>query len=401
MRRFALPLVFVSGVVLTIAVLVLLPRVNSVLSSHQQNFEEVKELTGTTWTFQEYSDYFRKLSEDKGAEYAFKVLRVAPFPPGIDLHLLAHVVGEMLYKQKGIAAIAICTDDFRNACSHTVVIGILLEHGEGSLPEIAETCKKAPGGKGAYNLCFHGLGHGVLAYTGYDFEKSIEMCKKVGTKEHNDREYIECVGGSSMEMMAGVHDRQAWEAQKGKYFKEDDPLAPCDASFMPREAQPICYIHLTPHLFQAVGADLRNPTPKNFKDAFAYCNALSEDDDLLRNACYGGFGKEFIVIARGKDVRDIGASRTDELQKTVDWCALANDTLGEKACQSSALASLFWGGENTPDASFGFCALTTGEFQTACYTQLAGQVQFYSTDPAKKADLCKRLPEQYQTQCNR
>lgn len=362
-------------------------------------YPEVAELSGTSWPFQEYATYFQKLADQKGAEYAFAVLKRAEFPAGIDLHLLGHVVGDMLYQQKGIDAIKLCTPDFRNACSHTVVIGILLEHGEGSLPQVAETCKQAPGGKGAYTMCFHGLGHGVLAYTGYDLERAVEMCRAVGTEEYQDREYVECVGGTIMEMIGGVHDRTAWEAQVGTYFSDSEPLYPCTAAFMPREVQPICLIHLTPHLFEAAGGDLGRLSPDVFAPAMRLCDALPEGDELLRAACYGGFGKEFVVIAQGKDVRSIGETPEPALRTVREWCANAGDARGTMVCDSYALSSLFWGGENNPDASFAYCAIAEGAAQAACYDQLASHIGFYHAGSEQAAALCERLPEAHRERC--
>lgn len=365
-----------------------------------QVYPEVAELRDTPQnSFEGYSQYFRKLAQNKGAEYAFEVLKRASFPPGIDIHLLAHVVGDMLYKQKGIEGIAVCTPDFRNACSHSVVIGILNEQGPSALPKIAATCKKAPGGKGAYTMCFHGLGHGVLAFNGYDFEKAVLMCAKTGTPQYGYREASECIGGATMEMIAGVHDRTAWEKHKNTYLRTEDPLSPCDKSFMTEGGRPLCYTYLTPHLFEASGANLGNPDPVFFSKAFSFCDAIPESDTVSRDACYGGFGKEFIVLARARDIRDIGSEREEDLRKVQDWCARAGNNEGTWACNLSALNSLFWGGENNPDASFLYCSVMEGDMRSRCYEQLAGQIAYYSSGTPAGASLCSRLPSEYQRIC--
>lgn len=349
--------------------------------------------------FQEYADYFRKVADDKGASYAFDVLRYAPLAKGIDVHLLAHTIGDMLYKQKGMEGIYECTQEFRNACSHSVVIGILNEFGEGALDDIAATCRKAPGGEGAYTMCFHGLGHGVLAFNGYKLEKAVAMCKKTGTEAYHQREYIECVGGASMEMMAGVHDRAVWEKESVNYFKADDPLSPCDADFMPPEVQPICYMHLTPHLFEVAGMNLGAPDASYFEKAFAYCDALPEDDFPNRSACFGGFGKEFIGITQSKDVRAVGDIGEPALRDMRAWCALANDAFGEHECNANALASLYWGGENKIDAALTYCAIAEGEVENDCYAQLAEQVRYYRPAGKERAEDCRRLPEIFAARC--
>ncbi len=364
-----------------------------------RSYPEVQELTGTTWTFQQYQDYFKNLAQQKGGVYAFEVLKRAPFPAGIDLHLLAHVVGDVLYAQKGIDAIKYCDAEFRNACSHSVVIGILNEHGEGSMQQIASTCKEAPGGKGAYGMCFHGLGHGVLAYTGYELPRAIHMCKMVGTAEYRNREYVECVGGTIMEMIAGVHDRQAWEVQQKKYFKASDPLYPCNADFVPGDVKSICYIHLTPHLFTSAGGDLGNLTPPVYEKAFSFCSALPKSDEEWRAACYSGFGKEFTVIAQQRDIRNIGGADETVLRTIRSWCSLSHDYQGERACNGSALSSLYWGGENEIDAALTFCRVAEGDAQFSCYEQLAFLIGYYGRNDHEVKTRCALLPDSYQSQC--
>ena len=163
------------------------------LSPNQAQYPELAQINGSNASFQEITDYFTKLANTKGAAYAYEVLKRTQLSAGTDYHLLAHAVGDVLYKQQGINGIKVCTNDFRNACSHSVVIGIFRKDGLKALPAIAKACKEAPGGKGAYTMCFHGLGHGVVAYTEYDMEEAVKLCKKTGTKEYHQQEYIECV----------------------------------------------------------------------------------------------------------------------------------------------------------------------------------------------------------------
>lgn len=366
----------------------------------QEVFPEVEELARGERTFQEYSDYFRDLSDKKGAVYAYDVLLRASLAPGIDLHLLGHVIGDMLYKQQGVKAMHSCTQEFRNACSHSVVIGILLEHGEGSLGEIAATCKDAPGGEGSYTMCFHGLGHGVLAYNGYRLDDAVAMCKRVGTTEFADQEYGQCVGGAVMEMIAGVHDREVWQSQYNRYFTATDPLKLCTSDYMDPSVRTYCYMQLTPYLFQVAGINLDTPDPNLFGKAFSLCEAVPMTAQRERDACYRGFGKEFVVMARNHDVRRVNETDEAALRTVRSWCALAGDSDGEVQCNASALDSLYWGGEIPPDAAFRFCAIATGAEQTACYQKLTNLITYYLPQGLKRKGVCERLPEEYQNLCN-
>ena len=344
-------------------------------------------------SFQELSDRFTKLAQQKGAVYAFDVLKKAAVPPGIDMHLMGHVVGDILYKQEGINGVKECTQDFRNACSHSIVIGVLNEFatGDATIAKIRAACKLAPGGSGAYTMCFHGLGHGVFAYFGYDIPKAVAFCKRLGTPAYGNEEYTQCVGGMIMELVdGGGHDHDIWAGAHAKYLDPNDPLAPCDRSLIPHDAKSFCYMYLTPHLFEGAGAQLSNPDPATFPEAFSYCDAIA--DPHLRDACSGSFGKEFIPLAAAHDIRSIDQMSDSEYNEAIVWCSMAPKTEGQNSCVAQALASVFWGGENDPNASFRFCSLVIENgMQDACYAELARNIASY-THEAQRDALCKRLP---------
>jgi hypothetical protein len=272
-----------------------------------------------------------------------------------------------------------CTPHFRNACSHTIVVGAFLEFGEGALPLVKEACTKAPGGKGAYAMCFHGLGHGILAYSGYNMEKTVSLCQKFGTEKHRFAEYTECVGGSIMEIISGGgHDRTLWEEQRKVYLRADKPLEPCSLDIIPEKAKPLCYLYLSPHLFQSAGADLAKPQPEHFEKAFQYCDQIPEEQKTNRDACFGGMGKEFIVLVRERDIRNMDDMNDEQLKKVIEWCGLAKSQDGVRSCEMSALRSLYWGGENGIAVPTRFCeVMPEGENQENCFSTLRSTVNFY------------------------
>ncbi len=364
----------------------------------RNDFSELKYFEGKHFNGKELDDYFTSLAQKKGAVYAFEVLKRIPFQPNVDMHLLGHVVGEILYIQKGAEGMQYCTQDFRNACSHTIVVGLFSDKGEAALPEIEKSCEKAPGGKGAYNMCFHGLGHGVLAFTGYDLPKTIALCEKTKTGKSGGREFPECVGGAIMEIISGGdHDKELWTKQSEFYLTTSDPLYPCTADFMPAEVRSQCFTYLTPHLFKFAGGNLSNPQPQDFEKSFPYCNVLKEE--VYRQACYGGFGKEFVVFAKGRDIRNISNMTPEELKQTINWCSLADNEKGKTYCNISALASIYWGGENDVSAAIKFCKLLSSEnIEKECFSNLTGMVKFYRVEKLK--EYCQAIPPQYQKECS-
>lgn len=349
------------------------------------------------WGAESFADLqgrFTELADEKGASYTFEVLRRASLPPNTDIHFLGHTVGDALYAQKGIDGIVECTQDFRNACSHSIVIGAFVEHGEGAFPLIREACKKAPGGEGAYTMCYHGLGHGVFAYYGYDLPRTIDSCKETATPERGNRDYIECVGGAVMELMGGGgHDKELYEAARQKYLLASRPLNPCMESFMPDDVKEICFVYLTPHLWESVGIDLGVPDPADFPEAFGLCDVVPKSRQELRDACFGGFGKEFVVLSGARDFRRIEDYTDEEYARIAEWCQLAGASDGKEACIAHALASFFWGGENSPEISFHFCSIVPGgSLRTRCLSTLADVIPSYIRNDGTRERLCGRLP---------
>jgi hypothetical protein len=358
------------------------------------SYSELQKVNWGSMNFKDLSIYFGELAEDKGGVYAFEILKRASLPPNIDIHLLGHTIGNILYKQEGIEGIMLCTQDFRNACSHTIVVGTLLERGPSAFSEMADICKRAPGGKGAYTMCFHGLGHGVLAYNEYEFPGAVEMCVK---HISGRRESSECVGGVMMEMTNGIHDVDLWKKKAEIYFIDSDPLYPCSADFVPNEYKPMCYTYLTPHLFEMAGGSEARPKPADFDKAFDMCESLIGDS---RKACFGGIGKEFPTLAQDRDIRIIDQMSDDKFATVIDWCDLADSRDGKEYCITSILQSVLWGGENDPMASVRFCTVAHNKgFGEACMNEFVGAIEFYIKDTQVRRHLCDSVPSVYKDAC--
>ncbi len=362
----------------------------------KDTYPEIAALQGNKMGFSELSKYYVDLAKEKGAVYSFDVMKRAYISPNTDIHLLAHGVGDVLYDQQGIDGILSCTDDFRNACSHQIVINALVERGPSAFPLIADTCKLAPGGGNAYTMCYHGLGHGVLAYNGYDLSKAMDMCNLSGKKA--GEEAVECMGGAAMEMMAGVHDVAMWKSESVKYFDENDPLAPCNRKSVPQEAKRICYIYLTPHLFKAGGAQPgKSPTDAQLTKAMSFCEVLSGSD---RNACFGGFGKEYAPMSNNKDIRTMDSVSEEGFKKILRWCSLTDQKDGVNTCIVEGMRSLYWAGAVDPKIPARFCTLADQRgYGKSCIETFVGIVGYYIKDRDYRVGVCTSLPEKYQEFC--
>lgn len=359
--------------------------------------QDMKKLETTGNDFASIRAFFVSLAQEKGGAYAFEILKRATLPPNTDLHLMGHAVGDELFKQQGLEGMKYCTHDFRNACSHSIVVGALLADGMSVFDKVNDICKLAPGGPGAYTMCFHGFGHGVLAYTDYEVPEAIELCKKVGTAEFGYQEESQCIGGIVMEMYGGINDPATWEAKKDKYLSPDDPLRMCKADYMPDTAKVLCYSYITPFIFDAAGAVNGNPRPEIYPKSFAFCDEVK--DDVQRESCYGGLGKEFIVLAQDRDIRRIEDTPSDKLKLAASWCMLASKEEAQNACLGEILDSLYWGGENDPEVSIRYCSLLESSVQQNCFDHLFEITTYYRPDYDGRQAICNAVPEAYSKQC--
>lgn len=359
------------------------------IKTSKESYPELRYISNKKFSSEDLKTYFIDLAKNKGAEYAFTVLKLASLPSNTDTHLLAHGIGDVLYEQKGADGILICNEDFRNACSHSIVIGLFNSKGKEALLDIDSVCKKAPGGKGAYGMCYHGLGHGILAFEGYDKQKALLTCASL-------KEPGQCIGGLVMELISGgFHDRQLWQEQRQKYLIKDRPTSFCEDANMPEEGKKFCFSYLTPFLVESVGATLGRASDETLKRAFVICEKA---DPKYRFDCYGGFGKEFTVLAKERDVRDMTMSE-EQLIKIHNWCRLAPEE-GVKACISQALSSLYWGGESSSVNSINFCNLVS-DLKDYCFSDLIDQVGFYVSDLSKKRAFCQEIPVSYREDCQK
>lgn len=359
--------------------------------------EHLEQLQSVAPDFTSIRQFFVDVANAEGGVHAFEVLKRAELPPNTDLHLMGHAVGDELYKQEGLEGMKYCTHDFRNACSHSIVVGALLEKGLAVFDEINDVCMEAPGGPGAYTMCFHGFGHGVLAYTDYEVPDAVELCGKVGTAEHHQQEAYQCIGGMIMEMHQGVHDPDVWAQKKDKYLTPGDPLRMCQEDYMPEGAKILCYSYITPFIFDAAGSVANNPRPEIYPKSFSYCDEV--ENNAHRESCYAGLGKEFIVLAQDRDIRRIEDTPDDRLQLAASWCMLASKEEAQVACLIEILDSIFWGGENDPEVSVRYCSLLQDSVTQACFDHMFDIATYYVPQQERREAICALVPRTQSQKC--
>jgi hypothetical protein len=321
--------------------------------------------------------------------------------------LIGHDVGYVFYDQKGIAGLPLCVHSIGDACIHALVTEEFLHEGTGALSKMSDFCMTFPKDSVTYANCFHGMGHGILAFLGYDYGKAVPECLQVYDRVlSQDQSAIakdvwgECVGGLTMEMFQGKHDPAAWQKMKLVYTPSSDPLAPCDASFMPKEVLMSCYLYINGRLASLAGASADGNFSRDavYAKALSYCAAVPDLDG--RRACYGGVGVTFLFAVTDSDLRKFATMTTGAMRQVNDWCMLAQDSDGASACILTAAEVLLGGGEHGVRPAAEFCGQVSDPvFKDRCYADVVVTGRRYLPF-IQFNELCGLLPETYRASCS-
>jgi hypothetical protein len=128
--------------------------------------------------------------------------------------------------------------------------------------------------------CVHGLGHGLMIYTGYDLPKSLAICDKLETTW--DR--TSCTGGVFMENLSSSYGIES------RWLRDDDPIYPCQV--VAERHKLYCYLMVTSRILPLVDWD--------FAEAAKVCR---KSEDAWVATCYQSLGRDASGQTRGDAAR--------------------------------------------------------------------------------------------------
>jgi len=148
-------------------------------------------------------------------------------------HLNAHIFGEVLYELEGIDDIGTCDALFQFGCYHGFFNIAVYSEGPAVLEKLDQACIRM-WGKDDFLPCQHGIGHGILTYTGPDnLLEALHYCRALTWQERGG-----CSGGVFMEYnfrtrddLSGVDVRSLSDGE--------DAYSPC--SELPSSFRLACY----------------------------------------------------------------------------------------------------------------------------------------------------------------
>jgi hypothetical protein len=117
--------------------------------------------------------------------------------------------------------------------------------------------------------CVHGLGHGLMIYTGYNLPVSLEVCDQLAT----DWDQSSCSGGVFMENISSSYGFTS------QWLKDDDPVYPCNS--VAKRHKYYCYLMVTSRILETNGYD--------WKDAAATCTTVEKE---WIEICFQSFGRD-------------------------------------------------------------------------------------------------------------
>jgi plastocyanin len=167
--------------------------------------------------------WLEALSKRDGPASAWQyVLAAYTTPEGVvgSAHDMAHLVGQLLFKEAGLNGLSVCTPVFAFGCYHGLME--VAFHGKDAedYTKSLFDAQMACGALGDENhppywSCIHGMGHGVVTYREHDVAQALKDCDVL---EEAVRTY--CYDGVFMELSISAVP---------SFYKKDDPLYPCNA----------------------------------------------------------------------------------------------------------------------------------------------------------------------------
>lgn len=221
-------------------------------------------------------------------------------------HLLAHTVGSLLYEEKGIKGVSICTSDFDYGCVHGFYETVFAQN-KYSYKDIERLCSKVGKiGSDIYDNCLHGAGHGLASLYQYDFsslKKLLTMCDSVTT------DTMFCYDGIFME-----YDVNAPK----DFYSVNNPLFPCNG--IEEKYQKACARSQAFIISRHFHFDIAKTVGICWKST----------DQIIKDQC---------IDALGMNIGDLSSGN---YQYIVSQCAKMSNNEAEKICISSAAAEIIY-----------------------------------------------------------
>jgi hypothetical protein len=212
--------------------------------------------------------------------------------------------------------------------------------------------------------CVHGLGHGLMIYSGYDLPWALSVCDGL----RSDWDQTSCTGGIFMENISSSY------GIKSRWVRDDDPVYPCP-EMKPRHKL-YCYLMVTSRVNELNGFD--------WKATAATCRRTER---AWVATCFESYG------------RDASGSSQQDPDATARICGLAGRDRDILSCLFGAARDLAYF-ETSGERAVALCSQVARRFRSECFygigTIMGG---LYRSDPDRRAACDRLAPRAFRPSC--
>jgi mono/diheme cytochrome c family protein len=321
-----------------------------------------------------YEQAFANISYNDGPKTAldqFDQDIKTPGPIERDCHRIAHAIGAGALShyhgnigQAFVAGRPSCTSGYYHGILERAFLGVP----QGQLGTKARQFCSGPEVRKtefiAYQ-CVHGLGHGLMIYTGYDLPLSLHTCDKLS----NEWDATSCTGGVFME------NYQSSYGVVSRWLKKKDLIYPCDS--VAEKYKFYCYDLVTARILPKVNY--------NWKKAAVWCR--KSEKNWVR-ICFQSMGRDAS-----------GYTRLDA-PRILNICRVAGEMARE--CIYAAAEDMTYT-DVSPRRAKVLCTTAPAATRGYCWTGIGSILGSFSSDYGKRKASCDQATENkaYREACYR
>lgn len=314
----------------------------------------------------EQAKLYEALIERVGPGEAQEELVGSGLPFTGQTHLLNHVVGDYLYDHFGASGLIYCKDYFLSSCYHGFLIKAIGRGGLQEVEKVMEECKKA--GPGVDAQCAHAMGHGFLAWQGYEnLIPALKLCDKLG-QDIEGFPLFNCRDGVFMENIWAVHEDGT--PSPDRWVREDDPVYPCNDPRIEDAYRRACWSNQPSLMYQLFGRDIEKVGQA----------CLAVENPVLQKTCFDGLARQIQPLTKGS------------VSLSFSLCALMPSGWVD-FCVITLAASGFGVGDR--EIPFQLCAqIDSSVSKKECYHTLSGMVRFYARSFQERKQWCEKIKDE-------
>ena len=211
--------------------------------------------------------------------------------------------------------------------------------------------------------CVHGLGHGLMIYSGYNLPLSLETCDELAT----EWDQSSCSGGVFMENISSSYGFTS------QWLKDDDPEYPCNS--VAKRHKYYCYLMVTSRMLTVNGYDWEQTA-----------TACREVDENWVAICFQSYG------------RDASGSTRQDAGEIVRLCGLADRWEGD--CIYGAARDITSNDAGAQRAR-GLCETAAARLRDICFDGIGTILASLSADEEEVRAACAATTTRYLSACLR